>query len=80
MFKIYMRYSAEELLSLKISKRLNMNNHLVKPVEHEYKCDLTLSELNVKNQEVHHHIKTFKEELIELFTEHGIKFDEKYLL
>jgi putative transposase len=34
----------------------------------------------VKNQEVHHRIKTFKEELIELLTEHGIEFDEKYLL
>jgi putative transposase len=34
----------------------------------------------VKNQEVHQRIKTFKEELIELLTEHGIEFDEKYLL
>ena len=33
----------------------------------------------VKNQEAHHQKKTFKEELIELLTEHGIEFDEKYL-
>ena len=34
----------------------------------------------VKNQEAHHSIKTFKQEYIELLTEHGIEFDEKYLL
>lgn len=34
----------------------------------------------IKNQEVHHRVKTFKEELIDLLTEHGIDFDEKYLL
>jgi putative transposase len=34
----------------------------------------------VKNQEEHHKIKTFKEELIELLNEHGIEFDKKYLL
>ncbi|MDI1234174.1 MAG: IS200/IS605 family transposase [bacterium] len=34
----------------------------------------------VKNQEVHHHIKTFNEEYIDLLNEHGIEFDEKYLL
>ena len=34
----------------------------------------------VKNQETHHHIKTFKEELIDLLSEHGIEFEEKYLL
>jgi len=34
----------------------------------------------VKNQEEHHRIKTFKEELIELLNEHGVEFDEKYLL
>ncbi len=34
----------------------------------------------VKNQEVHHHIKTFNEEYIDLLTEHGIEFDEKHLL
>lgn len=34
----------------------------------------------VKNQESHHSIKSFKEEYIELLTEHGIEFDEKYLL
>ena len=34
----------------------------------------------VKNQEAHHHKKTFKEEYVELLTEHGIEFDEKYLL
>ena len=33
----------------------------------------------VKNQREHHHIKTFKEEFIELLKEHGIEFDEKYL-
>ena len=34
----------------------------------------------VKNQEEHHKTKTFKEEYIELLKEHGIVFDEKYLL
>jgi putative transposase len=34
----------------------------------------------VKNQEKHHHIKTFKEEYIELLLEHGIEFKEEYLL
>lgn len=34
----------------------------------------------VKNQEAHHKIKNFKDELIELLKEHGIVFDEKYLL
>ena len=34
----------------------------------------------IKDQETHHHEKTFKEELIDLLTEHGIEFDEKYLL
>ncbi len=34
----------------------------------------------VKNQEEHHRIKTFNEEYIELLHEHGIEFDEKYLL
>lgn len=33
----------------------------------------------VKNQEVHHRKKTFKEELIELLKEHGVEYDEKYL-
>ena len=34
----------------------------------------------VKVQETHHHLKTYKEELIDLLREHGIEFDEKYLL
>jgi len=34
----------------------------------------------VKNQEQHHKIKPYKEELIDLLIEHGIEFDEKYLL
>lgn len=34
----------------------------------------------VKNQEDHHKIKTFREELIELLIEQGIEYDEKYLL
>ena len=34
----------------------------------------------VKNQEAHHKIKTFKEEYIKLLNEHGIEFEEKYLL
>lgn len=33
-----------------------------------------------RNQEDHHKTKTFKEEYIELLNEHGIEFDEKYLL
>ncbi len=34
----------------------------------------------VKNQREHHKVKTFKEEFIELLEEHGIEFDERYLL
>ncbi len=36
----------------------------------------------VKNQEAHHGVfrKSFKEEYIDLLNEHGITFDEKYLL
>lgn len=34
----------------------------------------------IKNQEEHHKNKTFKEEFIELLDEHGIEFEEKYLL
>jgi REP element-mobilizing transposase RayT len=34
----------------------------------------------IKNQEAHHKKLTFKEELTELLKEHGIEFDEKYLL
>lgn len=33
----------------------------------------------VKNQESHHHKKTFKEELIELLKEHGVEYYDKYL-
>jgi REP element-mobilizing transposase RayT len=32
------------------------------------------------NQQEHHHKKTFKEELIELLEEHGVEYDEKYML
>lgn len=34
----------------------------------------------IRNQETHHQKKTFREELIELLKEHGVEFDEKYLL
>lgn len=34
----------------------------------------------VKNQEIHHKKKTFRDEFVELLNEHGIEFDEKYLL
>lgn len=34
----------------------------------------------VKTQEEHHVAKTSRGELIELLHEHGIEFDEKYLL
>ncbi len=34
----------------------------------------------VKNQEAHHKIVTFEEEFIALLKEHGIDFDEKFLL
>ncbi|MFT6826768.1 MAG: putative transposase [Roseivirga sp.] len=34
----------------------------------------------VKNQEEHHRVKTFKEEYISLLQEHGVEFDENYLL
>jgi putative transposase len=34
----------------------------------------------VKNQEAHHKVKTFREEYIDLLNEHGIVYNEKYLL
>ena len=34
----------------------------------------------IKNQEEHHRILSYREELIELLEVHGIEFDEKYLL
>jgi hypothetical protein len=34
----------------------------------------------IKNQEEHHKTVSFKDELIALLKEHGIQFDEKYLL
>ena len=34
----------------------------------------------VKNQEEHHRVITFREEYIHLLIEHGIEFNEKYLL
>jgi REP element-mobilizing transposase RayT len=34
----------------------------------------------VKNQREHHYIKTFTEEYKELLEEHGIEFDERYLV
>lgn len=34
----------------------------------------------VKNQETHHRGKTFRDEYIELLCEHGVSYDEKYLL
>ncbi|MBC8323184.1 MAG: IS200/IS605 family transposase [Candidatus Marinimicrobia bacterium] len=34
----------------------------------------------IKNQEKHHHKKSFKEELRKLLEEAGIEFDEKYLV
>lgn len=34
----------------------------------------------VKNQREHHRVKSFKEEFKELLEEHGIEFDERYLL
>jgi len=33
----------------------------------------------VKNQEAHHHKKTFKEELMEVLHEHGVVYDERYM-
>ena len=34
----------------------------------------------IKNQKEHHQLKCFKEEYIDLLREHGIDFNEKYLL
>jgi len=34
----------------------------------------------VKNQQIHHSKKTFRDEFISLLKYHGIEFDEKYLL
>lgn len=34
----------------------------------------------VKNQREHHRIKSFKEEFIDFLNEHGIEYDERYLL
>jgi len=34
----------------------------------------------IKNQEAHHKTVSFKDELIALLNEHGIRYDERYLL
>ena len=34
----------------------------------------------VKNQEEHHRVKTFREEYLELLKEHGVEYNEKYIL
>ncbi|HXG38544.1 MAG TPA: IS200/IS605 family transposase [Bacteroidota bacterium] len=34
----------------------------------------------VKNQQEHHRVKTYREEVIELLKEHGVEYDERYLL
>jgi REP element-mobilizing transposase RayT len=34
----------------------------------------------IRNQEMHHKRKSFKEEIIDLLNEHGVEYDEKYLL
>ncbi len=34
----------------------------------------------IRNQEEHHRKKTFREEYIELLREHGVEFEEKYLM
>jgi putative transposase len=34
----------------------------------------------VKNQQEHHRVKTFREEVRRLLIEHGIEFDERYVL
>ena len=34
----------------------------------------------VKNQEIHHQVKTSRDELVELLDEHGIEYDEKYFI
>ncbi len=34
----------------------------------------------VKNQQEHHRVKTYREEVVELLKEHGIEYDEQYLL
>ena len=34
----------------------------------------------IKNQEQHHQKKSFREEYIELLAEHGVQYEEKYLL
>jgi len=34
----------------------------------------------IKNQEEHHKTKTLRDEYIDLLKEHGIQYDEKYLL
>jgi len=33
----------------------------------------------VKNQQEHHRVKTFREEVNDLLKEQGVAFDEKYL-
>jgi hypothetical protein len=34
----------------------------------------------VVNQEIHHRVKTSRDEFIELLDEHGVEFDEKYFV
>jgi putative transposase len=34
----------------------------------------------IKNQVEHHKVKSFKEEYIEILKEHGVEYEEKYLV
>lgn len=49
--------------------------------EFTYSIDLKDILINyIKNQEEHHRTKTFREEYIALLIEHGVSYEEKYLL
>ena len=43
------------------------------------KVDLPVVINYIRNQENHHHQKTFREEYVELLEEFGIEYDERYI-
>jgi REP element-mobilizing transposase RayT len=74
-----------KLASTKFIKEQNLFNHFKGWQEgygaFTYSTDRKAILINyVINQVEHHRVKTFREEYVDLLQEHGIEFDEKYLL
>ncbi len=67
-------------IARKTPKESNVNNSGRSPVETNNTNHNPEGVEYVKNQQEHHKKTTFREEYIALLKEHGIEYDEKYLL